>query len=93
MFCRLLIFAEKCDIGKSIEMEVCSKPFCKKCASYETEHGCFEECADVDNQTTCLCKESFIRDEFGNCKKINAFRPFSYSMLLITISSVFLSVI
>ena len=98
MFCRLLIFAEKCDIGKSIEMEVCLKPFCEQCTSSEIEHGCLEECAEVDNQKTCLCKESFTRDEFGNCiVKSNALRPFLWqcpnTSALLAISSLFLSVI
>ena len=92
MFCRLFFSLEKCDVGKSIEMEVCSRPFCEKCASFETVDGCFEECTDVNNPDTCLCKESFTRDALGNCKKSNAHRTFSwhcpYSMMLLIFSSI-----
>ena len=80
-----------------MEMEVCSRPFCEKCASFETVDGCFEECVDVSDPKTCLCKESFTRDELGNCKKSIALRPFSwhcpYSMVLLFISFISLCVL
>ena len=57
-------------------MEVCLRPLCERCANFEKPcAGVNEECADVDNSKTCLCKKSFIRDGSGNCTKCDSLRP------------------
>ena len=70
---------ETCEQAKQIEMEVCQRSFCEKCANFETPcAGVNEECIDIDESKTCLCKKPFLRDEFGDCNKCNALRPFSW---------------
>ena len=70
---------ETCELEKQIEMEVCQRSFCEKCANFETPcAGVNEECIDIDDSKTCLCKKPFLRDEFGDCNKCNALRPFSW---------------
>ena len=75
----MIILGEKRDIAKSIEMQVCQISFCEKCANFEIPcAGVNEECVDIDGSKTCLCKNPFLRDEFGDCNKCNALRPFSW---------------
>ena len=70
---------EKCDLAKSVEMEVCYTPVCKKCTNFDTPClGVNEECVDTDESIACLCKKPFLRDEFGDCKKCGALRPFAW---------------
>ena len=70
---------EKCDLAKSIEMQVCPRPMCEKCENFITPcAGENVECVDVDESKTCICKKPFTRDNSGDCKKCNVLRPFSW---------------
>ena len=70
---------QKCDIAETVEMQVCQRPFCEKCANFENPcAGANEECVDINDSKTCLCKKPFSRDDFGECNKCNALRPFSW---------------
>ena len=60
-------------------MQVCAVSLCEKCSNFETPcAGVNEECVDIDEAKTCICKKPFLRDEFGDCNKCNALRPFSW---------------
>ena len=76
-FCSKFISVEKCDIEESVEMQVCLRPFCERCADFETPCvGVNEKCVDTNGSKICLCKEPFKRDEYGDCQICNATRPF-----------------
>ena len=75
----LVILGEICNLAKSIEMEVCQRPICEKCANFVKPcAGVNVECVDLDESKTCVCKKPFTRDNVGECSKCNALRPFAW---------------